>query len=37
MKFKILTYNNRVGIVTDAILLKDLICDNISQNMYRTY
>ena len=33
MRFKILTYNNGVGIVTDAILLKDLIYDNISEQV----
>lgn len=33
MRFNILTYNNGVGIVTDAILLKDLICKNISTNV----
>lgn len=33
MKFNILTYNNGVGIVTDAILLKDLIYDNISEQV----
>ena len=33
MRFNILTYNNGVGIVTDAILLKDLIYDNISEQV----
>lgn len=33
MQFNILTYNNGVGIVTDAILLKDLIYDNISEQV----
>lgn len=33
MTFNILTYNNGVGIVTDAILLKKLIHDNISTNV----
>lgn len=33
MKFNILTYNNGVGIVTDAILLKDLIYNNISEQV----
>ena len=33
MKFNILTYNNGVGIVTDAFLLKDLIQENISQQV----
>lgn len=33
MKFNILTYNNGVGIVTDAILLKELIYKNISDNV----
>ena len=33
MRFNILTYNNGVGIVTDAILLKDLIYKNISTNV----
>lgn len=33
MQFKILTYNNGVGIVTDAILLKELIKINISENI----
>ncbi len=33
MQFKILTYNNGVGIVTDAILLKELIQINISKNI----
>lgn len=33
MQFNILTYNNGVGIVTDAILLKKLIYDNISKNV----
>jgi len=33
VKFNILTYNNGVGIVTDAILLKDLIYDNISEQV----
>ena len=29
----VLTYNNGVGIVTDAILLKDLIYNNISEQV----
>ena len=33
MRFNILTYNNGVGIVTDAILLKDLIYNNISEQV----
>jgi hypothetical protein len=33
VRFNILTYNNGVGIVTDAILLKDLIYKNISTNV----
>jgi len=33
VRFNILTYNNGVGIVTDAILLKDLIYDNISEQV----
>lgn len=33
IKFKILTYNNGVGIVTDAILLKKLIEKNISHSV----
>ena len=33
MRFKILTYNNGVGIVTDAILLKDLIYNNVSEQV----
>ncbi len=33
VQFKILTYNNGVGIVTDAILLKDLIQTNVSKNV----
>ena len=33
MRFNILTYNNGVGIVTDAILLKDLIYKNISEQV----
>lgn len=33
MIFNILTYNNGVGIVTDAILLKKLIHDNISTDV----
>lgn len=33
MRFNILTYNNGVGIVTDAILLKNLIYKNISTNV----
>lgn len=33
MRFNILTYNNGVGIVTDAILLKDLIYSNISEQV----
>jgi len=33
VRFKILTYNNGVGIVTDAILLKDLIYNNVSEQV----
>ena len=33
MKFNVLTYNNGVGIVTDALLLSDLIYDNISEQV----
>lgn len=33
MKFNVLTYNNGVGIVTDALLLSDLIYDNISKQV----
>jgi hypothetical protein len=33
VNFKILTYNNAVGIVTDAILLNELIKKNISENV----
>lgn len=33
MNFKILTYDNGVGIVTDAILLKNLINKNITSNV----
>jgi hypothetical protein len=33
VKFNVLTYNNGVGIVTDALLLSDLIYDNISEQV----
>lgn len=33
MKFSILTYNNKVGIVTDAILLKELIHHNLTSDV----
>jgi hypothetical protein len=33
VRFNILTYNNGVGIVTDAILLKDLIYNNVSEQV----
>lgn len=33
MQFKIITHNNGVGIVTDAILLKELIYKNISESV----
>lgn len=33
MEFKILTYNNGVGIVTDAMLLKELIYKNITEKV----
>ena len=33
MTFTVLTYNNFVGIVTDAYLIKNIIYTNISQNV----
>ena len=33
MTFTVLTYNNFVGIVTDAYLIKNIIHNNISQNV----
>ena len=32
MTFKILTYNNRAGIVNDAMLLQDLIYNNVTKD-----
>lgn len=37
MTFKLLTYNNGVGLITDANLLRDIICENITNDVSIVY